>query len=466
MWGAWFVFGTTTGTRQWLPVALRRLIPAKTLHIGHIDGTLLKGLRLSQVSIAGLPGWWGNSQIAIGEVSTDSIAQLLARRGGLSLRDVNWADAPFAAQVGVQRIDIRWPFQLEHVQLIDNARVRLPLSEPILLAGTQREGRFNVTLYAKTLDVHEVTALMTRATAWQSLMGVVHDLEVRITGPLRELTWNGSVHAVALTRYDFTMSDCPATFSLTMRGLPQTLETDGTVACEGGSVSSRQTVAALLPSAVTFSTKPSQAAFDVHATSTVGGTPIRIALRGTTAQPDLRLTSTPPLPQGVLLAMLVTGRQWKGAQDALTQGVISSDLALDFIDYFALNGFGSTLANRFGISGLSLRHHPGTNRVGVETTLVEKLSVGVEVEPSTFTSKTSSTPSTSTDVSAPTTRMPIPYKVGAEYKLNETTAVRLEGERTVLDTTASRSASTTDTETAPTGPQTDDKVLLKFKKQF
>ncbi len=468
VWGAWWLVSTTPGARSWLPIVLRHAIPAKQFHLGAIDGSLLNGLRLSKMSIAELPGWWGKSRIVIEGLETSSLLQALSGQGGLRLHDVQWTDAPFAADVSVQRIEIQWPIQWDRVQLIENARLRLPLSEPILLAGSQQHGRFDLKLYAKTLDVHEVVALLTHAPAWQSLAGIVNDLDVSIEGPVNGLMWRGSWQVTRLSRYDFTITECPGTFTLTMRGLPATLTTEGDITCQAGTVSSRQTVASLLPSQVVFTPTAVgvSATFDVQATSTVGGTPIRMALRGTTQQPDLRLTSTPPLPQGVLLAMLVTGKQWKGAQDALTQGVISSDLALDFIDYFVLGGLSGKIANRFGISGLSLRHNPETNRVGVETTLVDKLSVGVEVEPSTLIgiSGTPSPPSTPTDATA--TRSPIPYKVGAEYKVNETTALSLEGERTVLDHTASTSASPADAQTQPAGPQTDDKVLLKFKKQF
>lgn len=495
--GAVWSVGWTAAGSAWLVRTLAgRFIPAKELAINRIDGSLAGGLVLQDVTIGQLPGWWQESHLEIERVEVAPLGSLLRRRGGLVGSGVNWRSAPFAGQATASRIDVLvsgrwafhditvldaewfregsvlevqrseadWPLQFDRLRVIENARLRLPLSEPILLAGSQQHGRFALTLYAKTLDVHEVVTLVTRAPAWQSLTGIVNDLDASIEGPVNGLMWRGSWQVTRLSRYDFTIMDCPGTFALAMRGLPATLMTEGDITCQAGTVSSRQTVASLLPSQVIVSSQPLNAAFDVQATSTVGGTPIRIALRGTAQQPDLRLTSTPPLPQGVLLAMLVTGKQWKGAQDALTQGVISSDLALDFIDYFVLGGLGGKIAGRFGISGLSLRHDPETNRVGVETTLVDRVSVDVEVEPSTLTSGAPSAPSTSTDASAH--RSPIPYKVGAEYKVNETTAVRLEGERTVLDRTASTSASTTDTDASPTGPQTDDKVLLKFKKQF
>lgn len=462
LWTVWFLAGTTSGARRWVPVALRRLLPARALHIGRIDGNLLAGLRLSQVSVGGLPGWWGQSRLVIDEAEVAALPQWLALRAWIRLRAVEWSQPPFAEHVSVQRIEVRWPFRLEHVQLIENARIRLPLSEPIVLSGAMRDERVGLSLYAKALDVREVIALLTRAPAWQSVTGTLNEVRLSVMGPWHELAWHGSFRATTLARYDFAVSECPGTLSLTMRGLPKTLESDGDIACQGGVVRSRQTVASLLPSRVAFRTQPTTASFDVHAISSIGGTSIRIALRGRSDRPDLRLTSTPPLPQGVLLAMLVTGKQWKGATDALTHGVISSDLALDFIDYFVLGGLGSTVAGRFGISGLSLRHNPETNRVGVETTLVDKVSVGVELDPSTITG--TAQPAAAAGQTQPA-RTPIPYTVGAEYKVNDTTSVRLEGERTVLDHTTTATSSTADTEAA-LGPQTDDTVLLKFKKQF
>lgn len=497
LWGVWFLIGTTEGARRLVPAVLRSLMPAKTLRLGGIDGTLLNGLRLSQVSVADLPGWWGRSRLVMDEVTIAPLPQLLARSAGVRVRAIEWFAAPFAAQataaslegvwagrwtvrdvqirdvawwnttslLDVQRVEARWPLRLDHLELVENARLRLPFSEPIVLNGAVRDGRFDLTLYANTLDVHEVVAVATKAPAWQAVTGTLSDVRIAIAGPLHELRWGGSFRATTLSRRGLTLTDCPGTWSMAMHGLPRTLIAEGEMACQAGTVNARQTVASLLPSTVRFVTQPPDVSFDVQATSSIGGTAIRIALRGTADQPDLRLTSTPPLPQGVLLAMLVTGKPWRGTTDALTQGVLSSDLALDFIDYFMLGGLGSTIANRFGISGLSLRHQPGTNLVGVETTLVEKVSVGVAVDPATLTNVQ---PPASPD-EAPADehrehRTPIPYQVGAEYKLNETTSLKIEGERTVLDAQASSQTSTT-TETSST-PQTDDKVLFKFKKQF
>src|SRR5262249_55125147 len=137
----------------------------------------------------------------------------------------------------------------------------------------------------------------------------------------------------------FTASDAPVQAQLALdRGKhPPTLI--GNVTLFGGLLRARDTAVSLRPSTVVFDGNPLKPRFNLAGTSRIGQTTIHVTLAGTREEPKLKLSSSPPQPEGILLAMLATGREWKGAQEAV-QGEVSSDLAVDFLDYLFFGGAG------------------------------------------------------------------------------------------------------------------------------
>lgn len=292
-----------------------------------------------------------------------------------------------------------------------------------------------------------------------STKAVLTDVDLAVTGTVDELKVAGGFELSRLWREGFSLAGCPARVAMTVKDMITAPKVHGTVTILGGTLTARQTVVAIQQGHVNFAGDPTAPTFNVKGISKIGDTKIFITLKGGLDKPDLQLSSDPPKPPGLLLVMLATGKPWKGAQDTLTQGTIPLDLAADFIDYFAFGGMGGKLAKRFGLTDLAVRVNKQANTIGVQTTVADRLSIGVETQPSAFAKPTA--PTSETLAQAPV----IPVKVGAEYKVTDTTSLQLEGERTPIQPRPGTGASAQSSQTG-TVPQTDDKVFLKIKKRF
>ena len=140
------------------------------------------------------------------------------------------------------------------------------------------------------------------------------------------------------------------------------------------------------------------------------------------------------------MVMLATGKRWKGAEASLNNAVISPDLTADFIDYFVFGGMGSKIARQFGISDISLKIDKQTTGIGIKKEVSEKAEISYGIEQSQAKEK------------EPT----VTQKVGGEYKITESVSVEAEKEL----------KQDNETEKTQDKAQTDDKVLIKFKKEF
>lgn len=473
-------FGSELLTRM----VLRWALKTDAVTIEQLEGTLARGMVLDELQIANVAGMRTDSPLMIDDVT---IAPFVAAGQGMdvTMRDIQLGPTPFARElviasaqgrvsesvtfsdvvirdparlppgstIEIQRLDLGFPLHWDRVQVVHNGRIRLPYSEPIAVFATRQQDQLLVQAYSKGLDVREWVSLVTTHPRWRRLTGAITDVELSASGSLDALMVSGHFQVEQLRRQEFMLLHAPGIINLTLRGLPESPSVTGAIALWSGTVRARQTTITLQRGRFVFDGDPLRPQFDIRGTSTIGGIKITIVLTGTKDQPELRLTSDPPRAQGVLLLMLATGKRWKGVQETLAQGVISTDLAVDFLDYFIFGGLGSRLAKRLGITDLALTHDPQTRRVGVETTLGDKVELGVEVDPST-----------TTDASQ-TTEDGQPYgKVGAAYQLTPNTSIGVEGERSAAPSSAS--SHTGDAGEDGSASDADETILFKLKKRF
>ncbi len=181
---------------------------------------------------------------------------------------------------------------------------------------------------------------------------------------------------------------------------------------------------------------------DIKGSTAIEGVKIFATLQGTMEKPDLKLVSEPPLPQEALLLMLATGKRWRNLEGSFNQGEIPLVLARDFLDYFFLSGVGTELAERFGISNVSLTYDSATQGVGLRSTLSDKaeLRYGVE-QPEAYERQQSPK-----------------QKIGAEYKISDQVSIEAQGIVKQQETPAAAGT--------PQASQKDGQVLLKYKKKF
>jgi hypothetical protein len=340
-----------------------------------------------------------------------------------------------------------------------NGRLRLPASDPLAFSGSLRSRQLDVAFYSNSLGVRELAGVVFKGGEDKRLSGAFADVHGRLFGPLDEPTVEGGFHLPRMARGDFAMVNCPGSFEFQFKGLRKhKLRLHGHVLVKSGTLTAKNTVIALRPSRIEYEGDPRRPQYDIHGSAIISGTKITIALRGDKTNPELKLSSDPPMAEERLLIMLATGKGWKGDVNAFQQGRVSTDLASDFIDYFVFGGLGDKLAKKVGISDWALTYDDETRRVGVTTTLVDRVDLNYETDQLTGAEEPVAAGGASPGP-------PVTYKVGAEYKVTESTTFAVEGEREVAP---HRSSGTTTT--GPTDPgvaePTADEVWLKIKRKF
>ena len=216
----------------------------------------------------------------------------------------------------------------------------------------------------------------------------------------------------------------------------------GRVVMQSGAVSgSRTAVIELQRSSVSFSGNPANPRLDIRGTAQVERTKIHVAVTGSAAEPEIKLSSQPALSEDVLLLMLATNRSWKGAEGLFGTQRISPDLAKDFIDYFVFAGQGSAIARRFGISDISLTYDENVRGIIIKKDVLPSLEAYYGIEQS---QKKGEAPDTT-------------HTLGGEYRVTD--AVSVSGERSFIQKGA-------DAGTAEGEQSTRDRIFLKYKTQF
>jgi len=489
-----YVVVTPHGSRVATQAALRWMFRAETIHHEQLTGTLWDGLTVRALDVPEAGGVLQGSAVHLEDGALGALGSLVPPGISFELGQLQLSDAPFAkhlraASVGgtwpgefilqevvveepagwppgtkidLQRVRTGLPLQREQVRAVYNGRLRLPYSDTVMFSGSQIDGGLNMRLFSKAVDLGDVLGALPVSPLLRRARGVLSDIDLSVAGTLAQPTVAGHGVITTLAYRGWTVTKAPAVIALSIQPDAdfQRIALHGRVSCSGGTLSAKETTVRLRTAQVTFDGDPAQPSFDVQGTSTIGGTTIRIVLKGTRTQPELRLTSEPPLPQGVLLVMLATGKRWRGAQDAVMQGRISAELASDFVDYFIFGGAGSRLAARFGITDLAVTREAETGLVGVKSTIADRLDVGLKTDPAQLKQTDAAAAG-----AAPVTPSTIPYKAELEYQVNGTTAVGLEAQRT--PSKPSPSASSSDEASAgASAPQAEDTVLLKLKKRF
>ncbi|MFH1777228.1 MAG: translocation/assembly module TamB domain-containing protein [Candidatus Omnitrophota bacterium] len=325
---------------------------------------------------------------------------------------------------------------------IQNGRLMMPDSDAILFYGNYQRSAFDVKVYCKEINLRDTLDLFVEAGSLKDLSGDIYDLDIVIKGDFLDPDITGNFQLKSLSYGGFTMRGCTIAFSLQLKDVKNNLKLYGEILMETGELTGPRTaVVKLEKSKIIFNGDYAKPTFDLKGKSIIEGTKIKITLKGTIESPELRLTSTPPVPEGWLLVMLATGRSWRSSGSALKQGNITPDLAKDFIDYFVFAGSGSKIIQKFGLSDISITYNEEKKGIGVKKDITDKAEVTYSIEQPREFSKESVTT----------------HKIGGEYNITEHISVGAEKE--IKQPTEKSDA-------VPDKLKTDDRVYLKYKKEF
>lgn len=384
---------------------------SKSVSVGHVEGSMLPGLQLHYLHLDGLP------------------------------------HVPAASNLRVRLMQVSLPLLHPHQPdvMISNARLEMPDSEPILISGFFHRGVMQLNVYSRRVDAREVLRCFMNEEDAQKFSGPVGPVDLNLTGVPRRFELSGDFQVPQLNYYGFSLMDGSGAVSLKVRPGAREDGLIGEVRLQAGTLVLKNSQVQLEPSRIFYQGDPKKPVFDLAGISWIEKIRINITLKGTFRQPDLILSSDPPLPQQQLLLMLATGKRWKSMEGVSREGQLPLDMVNNFIDFAVFGGPGNPLAQQLGVEATLLVGEGGkTAGVGVSKSLSDRVGVRYGLEQSQG------------DLGqAPSTRQ----KVGAELDVTETDKVSVEAETEVIADETVGASKTKE-------PERSGKVLLKYKKKF
>ncbi|MFH1479483.1 MAG: translocation/assembly module TamB domain-containing protein [Candidatus Omnitrophota bacterium] len=389
---------------------LSRFSGGEEISIDEIDGSISEEVSFENILIKDLKGLPGGSTINIGRLD--------ARIKSLGLEGISFS--------------------------IKNGKLNMPGIGLMIFHGDCENNDLNFNIYSSSLDLAMIKELLTSNDSLRDISGNINNIDIYLKGPLSRPNITGGLKLGRLTyNNSFSIVDSQISFDLGLIDVMTGLNMYGGLSIDKGSVSGPKTaVIYIQKSKIFFNGDPKTPSFDLKGASTVGDTKINIGLKGSIENPDLRLSSDPPLPKERLLLRLATNRTWQGTEMSLAKGEFSPDVAKDLIDYFVFSGSGNKITQVLGLKDISLKYDKDTKGVSIKKEILNKTEINYAIEQS----KNEKEELTNKQI------------IGSEYKVTDTVSIGAEKELkqdvTQKDADQARSA------------ETNDKVFLKYKKDF
>jgi hypothetical protein len=406
---AYYFLLTERGSKTTAEAVLNRLNISETKSVETIEGTVLRKMVFKNVEFKDLEGLPSGNIVRIQELE-------------ISPRSLNKKD-----------MDVK----------VDNGRVLLPHSEPILINGTYINKHIKATVFSKSVNLVEILQVVQLLTKKQInwaryLSGTATQLDAAVDGTLQDLHITGEVISEKSKYKDIIIMNSPIAVDYNIKDLTEKPQLFGKTTIRQGSLKIKKTAITLNPSEIIFPGDPEFSIFHLNGSSKVETVDINLRLDGTLKKPEITLNSTPPYPQELLLVMLATGKEWKGVVDTSGQQG-SPDLSSDFIDYFVGEGNGEKMAQTFGIREIQVELDKNKQGVTFSRDIVNNVAVsyGVDQTQLSPTEKTTS------------------QTLGGKVKVTDAISVGVERELKEKVTPEEN-----------TSQLPNDRVLMEYKKKF
>jgi hypothetical protein len=401
----YYTFFTTPGSRQLTEKYFWRYWRVQGVSSQEDQGNLSEGYRLKDVELSGIKWLPEGSIVRI----QDFVLRLSA-----------W---------NVEGIDLE----------IENARLVLPRSQPIVLFVKLKEGLLTANIFAPALNIGQILGLFPFKEVKGS-MGSMTDMDVNISGFWQQPRLEGHFYVNELTQEEFRVVNCPGNLALELQ-LTEKPRINGSVNLERGNLKGPRTaIVDLDPSRILFKGDPVNPELDIRARSKVEDVNITIVLKGNAQKPEMDLSSAPPYFPERLLVMLATGKKWQGTDDMLLNKNVPVELAKDFIEYFAFSGTGQMLAERYGITDIQLKFEKGSTAVGLKKIVTDKLKATYGMEQTKSDGQTTQTT----------------HRLGGEVQLND--KLSIGADKGILTTPTKQ--------TTVNDGKLDEKINVQFRTKF
>ncbi len=407
-----FVF-TTLGSVIVARYLIAPYADLRRMTVQRVEGNLSQGLSFREVEIRGLPGLPGESVLKAQSLSV--------------------------------AVD---PLQIWHSRIqVQNGRLGFTSYDyPVVLSGAVKNGLLDFNVYSKSINVGDFLDLFSAQRRVKIVSGTLADFDGYLRGAVNRPVLTGAFLVEKFSYREFLLTQSLVSLELRFAQVGRQPKLYGRVLFKSGTITSRSATVQLEPSEISFSGPLQAPRLNVKGTSTIEGVKIFATLQGTVQQPELHLVSEPPLSQEVLLLMLSTGKRWRNAETGVPQGQgeIPLVLARDFIDYLLFSGLGTELAEKYGLSNVSLTYDAATQGVGLRTTFSDRAEIryGLQQPPQDLASTQTS----------PT------QKVGVEYKITDKISVEAESKL--------KSQQPAPAQGEKEQVQQDGQVVLKYRKKF
>lgn len=360
----------------------------------------------------------------------------------IELKNLKWF--PTNTVIRIQRLIISLKsFNPQDIQVhFENIRVFMPYSDPIVLSGHFKQGLLTCNAYSSNVSIDEFLTLLPQKIA-SNPKGVLKDVDLYLEGPPNAINIKGTFFIDSLDMPKFTLSDAPGDLSLLFKRIASGFAPHGELRVTEGNVTTKNAVLKLEKSYLYFSGTFAEPRFDIKGNASIGKVDIDLALLGTPQAPQWRFSSDPPMAEGVLMLMFVTGKNLEGVQASFEENRLTPDLAKDLIDYFLLGGEGGRLAQKLGIKEVSIIYDKEKEvaGIGVKKEVTNFFDVGYQFEQQGLNKAETADHK---------------HTLGAELKLNRHFSVEVDREL----------YQSHNQERFNEPIKTDDKVLLKYKTRF
>lgn len=395
-----------------------------------------QGLRL--VTRQFLPKFIDAQDIQVGDVSGRLSEELVFER--VELKDLKLF--PDGTVIRVQRLSIKLKSLNPQDAQIDfeNIRFFMPYSDPIVFSGHYRAGQLTANVYSRSVSVEEcLSFLPTKITG--NPKGTLKNIDWYLEGPLSAIKLTGTFEIEELILPRLMISEVLGELSMVLHRSETGFKPSGELRATQGKVKVQNTLLKLEESKLFFAGSFGQPTFSIKGRTSISNVDIDLSLLGTPQAPQLKLSSNPPLAQGALLLMFLTGKNMDVVQTSIEQQRLTPDLAKDMVDYFLLGGEGGRFAQKFGIKDVSIIYDKDVAGIGVKKEVTEYLDVGYQFEQQGLDRSQS---------------FDLKHTLGAELKLNS--RVSLEVDKEVYQ--FHNQERFTDT------IKPDDRIFLKYKARF
>lgn len=320
---AYYLLFNTQGSAGLVRLVLSKYVSSKEIRISKIQGNLSQGLTFTDVELGGLKGLPPGSLFKIQQLR-------------VSLRPLKFDSLNFE---------------------IENGRLVLPHSEPIVLFASYKKVKLDVNIYSRRLDAKEILNLLFKGKGAKNISGIISNVDSYVGGSFTRPQLTGVFEIDSLSQKGFSLSRCPGSFALDFKGKKNDPRLRGAIVLQQGEIIAQAIKVKIIDCKILFSPEQDLPTIDFKGVTNIGETEIDIALTGTFEHPFLTLISDKPHLPGTLLLMLVTGKEEKELQVTYQAGITSSQ-AKDFLDYlFSGTGQDKVIAS-LGVNKVTLSPEP------------------------------------------------------------------------------------------------------------